>query len=105
MAYASRFAVSRRDNNDEPLAKAARRLGCVLLKKPPLDYWFWWAGISTHWTPMDIKDPKCEGHADEYTQAQIDFIQQCTELGAHYEIWRTVEDVEQSRRLARGRAE
>lgn len=103
MTYASRFAISRRDNNDEPLTKAARLMGCLLLKDPPLDYWFWWAGISTHWTPMDIKDPKREGHADEYTDDQREFIAQCKELGAHYEIWRTVEDIELSRRRARGR--
>jgi hypothetical protein len=98
------YAIHRQDSNDDDLVNAARDMGCIAIKFPPLDYWIWWTGLSTHWVPMDVKDPKKKGWASEFTTAQQRFIQQCNELGARFEIWRTLDDVENSRSYAFAKA-
>jgi len=98
------WARPRLDKNDEELAKFARKLGAILVKTGALDYEVAWAGISTSLFPVDIKDPKKKGHADEFTPRQKTFINMLDELGFHYEIWRTEQDVIDSKRNAIARA-
>lgn len=96
MAWGSKWAISRRDKNDSALVKEARKLGCVFEKCGPLDYWAHWVG-TRHWFPLEIKDPKREGHASEYTANQVRFMQRCRELNLKFETWRTIDDVVKSR--------
>lgn len=96
--------IHRQDENDDELVKAALRLGCVFEKFGPLEYWFFWTGLSTHWTPVEIKMAKRKGHADEFTPRQQKFIQRCQELNVKFEVWRTLDDVQDSRTLAFAKA-
>ena len=43
--------------------------------------------------PVEVKDPKREGQADEYTPLQLRFFSWCRLVGAKWLIWRTSEDV------------
>ena len=42
---------------------------------------------------MEIKDPKREGHANEYTERQRRVMKKLRDAGAVWIVWRTVEDV------------
>jgi hypothetical protein len=42
---------------------------------------------------VEIKRPEREGHANEYTPAQLKFIAMCDITGAPYYTWRTDKDV------------
>jgi hypothetical protein len=84
-----RFA-GRRDKNDGELAQLAQRIGGKLVKIGPLDYWL---GIRGRWFPVEIKDPAREGHANEYTKDQREFMADCHARQLPVLIWRTSDDV------------
>lgn len=80
----NRYA-QRRDANETPLVEAARRLGVVMLKAGPLD---WWAGWRQCWYPVEIKMPK-----GKYTPAQVEFIAECEARQLPVWTWRAMDDV------------
>ena len=85
-----RRQITRRDGNEGPLVDLARRLGVQLEREGPLD---WWAGFRGQWTPVEIKEPAREGHADEYTPAQRAFRDRCALHHNPLRTWRTEADV------------
>lgn len=80
----NRYA-QRRDANEPALAHLAERLGCWLIKAPPLDWWLFHRG---QWTPLEIKTRK-----GKYTKAQKEFLAECERRGAPVITWRSEEDV------------
>ena len=88
----------RQDNNQGLLLELAETIGIKWVKAPPLDGWAWHVGLSA-WHPVEIKDPKREGHANEYTVAQRKFIASCRMTGAPYFTWRVPADVMRFRQL------
>lgn len=58
----------KRDANEKPLVKFASDLGAFWLQSGPFDGWLWWRG---RWLLVEVKNPDCEGHKDEYTPDQI----------------------------------
>lgn len=86
--------AARRDNNESPLVLLAQRLGWWLTKlNEPCDWLGWRRG---QWHAIEIKNPDCEGHADEFTAKQLQFHVEAAKRGAQVLIWRTDDDVLQS---------
>lgn len=82
---------ARRDNVEPDLVKVAQRLGAWLVKlDQPCDWLLWFRG---RWDLVEIKDPGCEGHADEFTPAQRRFRAEAFRRGAPLIVWRTNDDV------------
>lgn len=90
-----RFAA-RRDANDAPLMKDARRLGCQVETYGPLDHWICWPG-QKHWTAVEIKVPEKVDQPSAYTDNEKRFINLSKALGIRVEIWSCLEDVYESR--------
>lgn len=84
--------AARRDANEGPLVTAARKLGAVLYRYPPLD---WWCAHRGRWVPVEIKTPEMEGLKNEYTPLQRAFIAACDREKVPVWTWRTTFDVEQ----------
>lgn len=85
-----RWAV-RRDRNEQDLLPVARKLGWWLVPLDyPCDHIGWLAG---QWHLVEVKDPKMEGKAREYTPAQKEFRAKAQAIGARLITWRTAEDV------------
>lgn len=82
--------AARRDENEDELVNLARRLGATWRYAGPLDGWLGWDG---KWTPVEVKDPKKEGHADEFRPAQTLFIHDCKVDALPFLVWRTANDV------------
>jgi hypothetical protein len=86
----NRFA-KRRDKNEPQLIKFAERLGAWLIPiDEPCDWLLFWR---QRWELIEIKDPNCEGHADEFTEAQKAFRAEAFRRGARLIVWRTEHDV------------
>jgi hypothetical protein len=90
----SRPQRHRPDNNQSSLVTMFEELGGLWIPyaSKPFDGWGWhakWAG----YMPIEIKDPKKEGHADEYTPRQRKVMQQLKEAGARWLTWRSQADV------------
>lgn len=81
---------NRRDENEPALFKVARRLGAIIEKQGPLDAWVNAAG---EWFPVEVKDPKRLGDADEFEPTQLAFMSRCQLQGAKFRVWRTADDV------------
>jgi hypothetical protein len=82
--------ASRRDENDPELARLARRLGALLLRYGPFDYWCGWRGA---WRLVEIKRANKEGWKNEYTPPQTEILAQCYLRNVPVSVWRTREDV------------
>lgn len=83
--------AKRRDIVEPELVKLARTLGAWLIKlDEPTDWLMWYRG---RWEPVEVKDPSCEGHTDEFTPAQRAFRAEAFQRGAKLIVWRTREDV------------
>jgi uncharacterized protein (DUF58 family) len=83
--------ATRRDANEPGLIQTARRLGAEFERTDkPLD---WLCLFRGQCIPTEIKDPRKEGYANEFTQAQREFIQRCKNLGVRVWVWRSSEDV------------
>lgn len=93
--------AGRRDNNDSSLRAIAERLGWWLIQTDePTDYIGVLRGV---YNLIEIKNPDCEGHADEYTDKQKIFHQLALNRGAPILVWRTENDIlrdSQARRSA-----
>lgn len=86
------YTVHRKDNNHADLVATAKRLGAWVRVYPPLDLLVW-VGKWQMWMPVEIKDPKKEGHKDEYTPAQLKFFEDCKKHNAKWWVWRNDNDV------------
>lgn len=87
--------AAKRDNAEPALVVLARELGLPMWLDPPLD---WWTCIKTasglhFWCPVEIKNPKKEGHANEYTKKQKRFIKFKDQHGLPMLTWRCEDDV------------
>lgn len=92
--------AGRRDLNESPLIEVARQLGWWMIKQDKPTDWLGWFRI---WHVVEIKNPDCEGHADEYTPKQKRFHKEAKERGAPILVWRTENDIlrdSQARRSA-----
>ena len=90
--------AQRRDNNEPELIRLAKRLGwrCWQVQVPRNadDLACDWIGLRRGvWRTIEIKNPDCQGHADEYTALERMFIAEAHKYGGEVLIWRTVEDV------------
>jgi len=83
--------AARRDNNDGDLRKFAERLGWRLWPlKEPCDY----LGLRRgEFHAVEIKNPDCEGHADEFTADEIKFMTEVKNCGGRILVWRRESDV------------
>jgi hypothetical protein len=50
----------------------------------------WFRGI---WRLVEVKNPNCEGHANEYTEDQVRMMIKLRERGISWSVWRTEADV------------
>lgn len=83
--------AAKRDANEPELIKLARRFGAWLIKiDQPCDWLLWFRG---RWDLVEVKDPECEGRADEFTQGQRAFRAEAFRRGATLIVWRTQDDV------------
>lgn len=83
--------AARRDNNESPLIRLAAQLGWWLIKtNEPSDFIGWRRG---QWQLIEVKNPDCEGHADEFTAKQGIFHKDASNRGAKILIWRREADV------------
>jgi len=86
-------ARQRRDNNHYELVSLAEQIGAFYMPDGPFDGWVHWRGA---WSVIEIKNPNCEGHKDEYTPEQIRLMAKLKERGIKWEVWRTERDVFES---------
>ncbi len=94
--------AKRRDSNEAAIEDAAEKLGWWLIQTDqPGDFIGWFRG---HWEIIEVKDPKVEGHADEFTPAQQKFHEQAKCRGAKVLVWREVQDVINATRARTGGA-
>lgn len=86
--------AARRDANERPLVDLAESLGWWMVKlDQPCD----WIGCRRGvWFPIELKSPEREGHADEFTAAQVVFHGDARARRAPVLVWRTAEDVMQA---------
>lgn len=83
--------AKRRDSVEPELVKLARTLGAwLILLEEPSDWLMWYRG---RWEPIEVKDPACQGRANEFTPAQKAFRAEATRRGAKLIVWRTQDDV------------
>lgn len=69
----------------------AESLGAWMIRTDfPSDWLCWWRA---DWDLVEIKDPKKEGWASEYTPKQITFRAEAKSRGARLLTWRTDADV------------
>jgi len=83
--------AARRDKNELPLVRIAIQLHWRLWKlDQPCD----WLGLRRgQFFAIEIKNPDCEGHADEYTPQQKLFHADVKNCGGRVLVWRTELDV------------
>lgn len=82
--------AARRDTNERPLVRLIEQLGGFWMDEGPFDGWTWWRG---RWCLCEIKDPAKEGHADEFTPAQLLLIQKLRQRQIPLHVLRTDDDV------------
>lgn len=81
----------RRDNNESEVIRAAERIGWMFwIMHSPADWLALRRGV---WHVVEIKNPDCEGRADEYTPQQKIFRRDVYARGGRVLVWRTVDDV------------
>jgi hypothetical protein len=79
--------IHRVDSNHHDLVGEWEALGGVFLKCPPFDGWIWHPRWEAY-APVEIKDPKREGHKNEYTAAQKKTMEMLRARGAQWFVWR-----------------
>lgn len=82
--------ANRRDQNENELVMLAESLGAWMIRTDYPSDWLCWR---REWDVVEIKDPKKEGWASEYTPLQITFRAEAQRRGARLLTWRTAEDV------------
>lgn len=93
MSYA-RPQRHRSDSNQSPLVGLFEQLGglWVPYANKPFDGWGWHPKWDAY-MPVEIKDPKREGSAGEYTDRQRKVMEKLRKAGAQWLTWRTETDV------------
>lgn len=83
--------AGKRDKNEPGLVKIAREVGWYMKKmNTPVD----WLGLYLdQWQVIEIKNPDKKGHADEFTDDEIEFHAMIKDRGGKVLIWRTEKDV------------
>lgn len=90
--------AKRRDGNEHALIRTVEALGGFYLQTGPLDGWL----HSRHacascgapgWRLLEVKEPKREGHANEFTPEQRKLILRLNERQIPYHTIRTDADV------------
>lgn len=85
-----RYAM-RRDANENGLVSLASALGGWMIRTDhPSDFLMWAKG---NWEVVEIKDPRKEGHADEFTPSQKQIREEAARRGARLITWREQKDV------------
>lgn len=80
-----------RDNNEPEVIGFARKIGWRFWKlDQPCDWLALRRGV---WYALEIKNPDCQGHADEYTMDQRKFMAEVAACGGRVLVWRTKDDV------------
>ena len=79
--------AARRDNNHGTLIQLATDIGALYVPDGPFDGWVKHRG---RWHLIEVKDPKKEGWASEYTDNQVVLMARGIRPDA---IWRTEDDV------------
>lgn len=104
MSY-SRPQMHRSDGNKDALVKVFEQLGgyWIPYASKPFDGWAWhpmwvirkpyYCPLMGGYAPVELKDPKKEGWADEYTPRQKKIMTEMRERGASWLVWRTEDDV------------
>jgi hypothetical protein len=83
--------AARRDLNEPELIAAAKTLGWMLWKMhEPAD---WLALRQGRFYVVEIKNPDCEGHRDEFTGQQLIFHRDVKNAGGEVLVWRRVDDI------------
>lgn len=87
----NRYAARRDGNDNDELRTFAERLGWRLWSlKEPCDY----LGLRRgRWYTIEIKNPHCEGHADEFTYDERKFMAEVAACGGSILLWRTKDDI------------
>jgi hypothetical protein len=83
--------AARRDSNESELIELARDLHWFLWElDEPCD----WLGLYRgRFYAIEIKNPDCEGHADEFTAEQLIFHRNVKNAGGEVLVWRREDDV------------
>jgi len=80
----------RRDRNESAILSGVDALGGLWLPGPPFDGWLW---TRTEWLLCEVKNPRKEGWASEFTDEQRRLIQQLNERQVPFHVLRTETDV------------
>ncbi len=89
--------AKRRDSNEAAIEDAAEKLGWWLIETDqPGDFIGWFRG---QWEIIEVKDPKVQGHANEFTPSQQKFHENAKHRGAKVLVWRDVQDVVNATRV------
>lgn len=83
--------ANRRDNNDGELRQFAERIGWLLF--PMNEYCDYFGVRRGVWYAIEIKNPDCAGHADEFTYDERNFMAKVAAVGGRILLWRTKEDI------------
>ena len=83
--------ANRRDANDDELRVFAERIGWKLF--PVNDHCDYFALRRGVWYALEIKNPNCQGHADEFTRDERRFMADVAACGGRILLWRTKDDV------------
>lgn len=90
----TRYArAHRKDNNEEAIKATARRCGAVWIEGGPWDAWICIPKWGGEYMPVEIKDPKKEGHADEFTDKQKKMREEWADRRMKVFVWRRESDV------------
>lgn len=87
------YLIHRKDKNHHDLKAAAKRCGAVWIEGGPFDGWIWLAKWGGEYLPVEIKDPKKEGHKDEFTEKQQKLRNEWADRRMRLLVWRTESDV------------
>jgi hypothetical protein len=82
--------AARRDAVESDLISLAEGIGAVWLKSGPFDGWLW---FRDRWHLCEIKDPKKNGWANEFTDDQLKMIIKLNERQIPLNILREEGDV------------
>lgn len=83
--------ANRRDNNDHELKQFAERIGWQLF--PVTEYCDYFGLRRGVWYAIEIKNPNCQGHADEFTYDERNFMAKVAACGGRILLWRTKDDI------------
>jgi hypothetical protein len=80
----------RRDANEAAILSGVDALGGLWLAGPPFDGWLW---NHSAWHLVEVKDPRKEGWASEFTDEQVRLRIRLNERQVPYHVLRTETEV------------